>query len=69
MQFPLTFWDIGLWLTFTTLILLITAGLISPYYGQTNLLMDKKKLKAVALAMSLLFFIMVAIRVCGIMVS
>ena len=43
MQFPLGFWDISLWLAVTAIILLITTELISPYYGKTNILINKKK--------------------------
>jgi len=60
---PLTFWDISLWLAVTAIILLITAELISPYYGHTNLLIDKKKLKNAALTLSVLFLITVAVRI------
>jgi len=63
MQFPLNFWDINLWLAVTAIILLITAELISPYYGQTNLLINKKKLKKAALIVGILFLITIAIRV------
>ena len=44
MSFPLTFWDISLWLVITAIILLITSVLISPYYGKTNILINKKRL-------------------------
>jgi len=43
MNFPLGFWDINIWLAVTAIILLITSELISPYYGKTNLLINKKK--------------------------
>jgi cytosine/uracil/thiamine/allantoin permease len=69
MQIPLTFWDISLWLAVTAIILLITAELISPYYGQTNLLIDKKKLKNAALITAILFLITVAIRIYGIITA
>jgi hypothetical protein len=69
MQIPLTFWDISLWLAVTAIILLITAELISPYYGQTNLLIDKKKLKNAALITAVLFLITVAIRIYGIITA
>jgi hypothetical protein len=68
MDFPLSFWDINLWLAITAIILLITSELISPYYGKTRLLINKKRLKNVALAMSILFLITVAIRIYGIMI-
>ena len=69
MQFPLSFWDISLWLAVTAIILLITSELISPYYGRTNLLVNKKRLKNVSLTVSILFLITVAIRVYGIIAS
>ncbi len=69
MQIPLTFWDISLWLAVTSIILLITAELISPYYGQTNLLINKKKLKNAALITGILFLITVAIRIYGIIMT
>jgi len=66
MNFPLSFWDITLWLAVTAIILLIASELISPYYGKTNLLINKKRLKNAALTMGILFFITVAIRIYGI---
>jgi len=69
MQFPLGFWDISLWLAVTAIILLTTSELISPYYGQTNLLINKKRLRNVALTVSTLFLITVAIRIATIIIS
>jgi hypothetical protein len=69
MTFPLAFWDISLWLAVTAIILLITSELISPYYGRTNLLINKKRLKNTALTVSILFLATVAIRVANIIIS
>jgi hypothetical protein len=69
MIFPLSFWDISLWLAVTAIILLITSELISPYYGKTNLLINKKRLRNVALIMSTLFLITVALRIYEIITS
>jgi hypothetical protein len=69
MDFPLSFWDISLWLAVTAIILLITSELISPYYGKTNLLINKKRLRNVALTISIMFLITVAIRIYGIITS
>jgi hypothetical protein len=69
MQIPLGFWDISLWLAVTAIILLITAELISPYYGQTNLRINKKKLKNAALVLGILFLITVAMRIYGIITA
>jgi len=69
MNFPLSFWDISLWLAITAIILLITSELISPYYGKTNLQINKKRLKNAALTIGILFLITVAIRIYSIITS
>ena len=69
MQFPLTFNDISLWLAITSIILLITSELISPHYGRTNLLINKKLLRNTALALGTLFLLTVAIRIMAIITS
>jgi hypothetical protein len=69
MQIPLTFWDTSLVLALTAITLLVTVELSSPYYGQTNLLINKKRLKNVALTAALLFLVTVAIRIYGILTS
>lgn len=69
MQFPLTFWDISLWLAVTAIILLVTAELISPYYGKTNLVIEKRRLRQTALLLGILFMITVMIRIYGIIIS
>jgi hypothetical protein len=69
MGFPLSFWDISLWLAVTAIILLITSELVSPYYGKTNLLIKKKRLRNVAIIVSALFLIAVAIRIATTIIS
>ena len=69
MSFPLSLWDTSLWVAITAIILLITSEFISPYYGKTNLLINRKRLRNVALAVSILFLITVAIRIATIIVS
>ena len=60
-MFPLTFWDFGLWLAITAIILLATVEFISPYHGMTNLLIEKKKLKHAALMIGTLFLFLIII--------
>ncbi len=69
MDFPLGFWDVSLWLAVTAIILLVTSELISPYYGKTSLIINRKKLRNVALAVSALFLITVAIRIISIIIN
>jgi len=68
-RFPLTFWDISLWLAVTAVILLATSELVSPYYGKTNLLINKKRLRGAALLLGVLFMITVLIRIYEIIIS
>jgi len=63
MQFPLSIYDLSLWLAITAIILLITSELLSPNYGRTNLIIEKKRLKKAALTLSILFMITVFIRI------
>ena len=63
MQFPLTFSDITLWLAITSIILLATSELISPYYGKTNLIIEKNRLRIVALTIGILFILMIVIQI------
>lgn len=69
MQFPLSFWDLTLWIGITALILLITAELTSPYNSQTNLLINNNRLEKTALTMGILLMITVAIHIYGITTS
>ena len=69
MAFPLSFWDISLWLAITAIILLITSEMLSPQYGKINIQINKKKLRNAALAVSILFLITVAIRIINIILT
>jgi hypothetical protein len=69
MQIPFDFWNVSLWLAVTGIILLITAQLASAYDGSASIMVDLKKLKTAALLMGALFFVTVAIRICGIVTS
>lgn len=69
MDFPLGFWDISLWLAITAIILLVTSELISPYYGKTNLIINKKRLRNIALATSTLFLITVAVIIASMIIT
>jgi hypothetical protein len=67
MTFPLSFWDISLLLAVTAIILLITSEMLSPHYGKTNILINKKKLKNAAIIISAIFLTTIAAKIAGIM--
>jgi len=69
MQFPLSLWDISLWLAITATILLTASEMLSSYYGKINFLIIKKKLRNAALVISSLFLITVTIRVFNIILA
>jgi len=68
MQFPLSFWDFGLWLAVVSIILLATAEIISSYNGEATIFIEKSRLEKAALVLGLIFIFIVAIRVYEIIV-
>jgi len=66
MTFPLGLLDISLWLAIAAIMLLITSQMLSPRYSKINILIDRKKLKNVAYAVSILFLATIAIRIISI---
>jgi len=63
MNFPLGFYDIGLWLAMTSIILLATSELLNRSYGETNLRVDTVRLRNAAKILGIIFLITVSIRV------
>lgn len=64
MKFPLTIWDISLWIAVMAIILLVTTELISPYseyFG--DFVIEKKRLRLIALILGAAFMITVLLRV------
>ena len=68
-MFPLDFTEISLFLAATSITLLVTSELLSPYYGKTNLKINTKRLRNAALATSTLFLATVATRVISIILN
>lgn len=69
MMFPLSMWDISLWLAATSIILLITSELLAPYYSRLGVLINRKRLKNTVLTFATLFLATVVIRVVSIILS
>lgn len=63
MRFPLDLYDISLWLAVTAIVLITTAEFFSTRYGQTGLIIEKGRLRTIALIFSALFLSTVAIRI------
>jgi len=69
MMFPLNLWDVSLLLATLAIILLITSELLLLHYGRVSILINKKRLRNTATAVSVLFLITVAVRIAGIILS
>jgi hypothetical protein len=67
-EFALGFWDLSLWLAVTAMILLITSELLSPYYSRTGVLLNRRRLRVIALIVASLFLVTVAYRAYAIIV-
>lgn len=63
MSFPLNFWDISLLLAATSLVLIVTSGILSEPNDRIHFDVNKKRLNQAALAVSALFFLTVIIRI------
>ena len=63
MWFPLGFWDLSLWTAVVAIILLITSELLSPYYGRTGIMINRRRLRLAALIVAFVFLSTVAYRV------
>ena len=69
MAFQLSFWDLSLLTAITSIILLITSEMLSPYYGKINLPINRKRLNRAALTFSTIFLATVAIRIVSIVLA
>jgi hypothetical protein len=63
MQFPLSLEEMSLWLAIMSLVLMIAAEFVSPYNGQINLMIDKGRLRTVALISSAIYLGTIIIQV------
>jgi hypothetical protein len=69
MQFPLGFWDLSLWTAVVAIILLITSELLSPYYGRTGIVINRRRLRFAALLVAFVFLSTVVYRVYEIVIK
>jgi hypothetical protein len=63
MYFPLSLWDISLWVAVTAIILLVTSELLAPYsdyFG--DFVIEKTRLRIAALILSAAFMVTVLLR-------
>lgn len=66
---PLLFDDVSLLVAVGSIVVLITAELSSPYYGQTTLTINRQKLKNTGYFLAVVFVIFMIIRLTTIVTS
>jgi hypothetical protein len=62
---PLTLWDLSLFTAVVAIVLLVTSELLSPYYARTAIVIERKRLRLVALIVAIIFLGTVAYRMYG----
>ena len=63
MNFPLSIWDISLWIAITAIILLVTSELIAPYSDHFgDFVIEKTRLRLAALVLGGAFMVTVLLR-------
>ncbi len=60
---PLGLADLSLFIAILAVILSLTSELVSPYYGITGIVIDRKRFRTVSLIVAIVFFITVAYRI------
>ncbi|MGD8506192.1 MAG: hypothetical protein PVF15_05950 [Candidatus Bathyarchaeota archaeon] len=64
MGFPLSLWDISLWIAVTAIILLVTSELLAPYSDHFgDFVIEKTRLRLVALVLGVAFMVTVLLRI------
>ncbi len=69
MRLPLNFTDISLLLAFIAIVLLITSEMFSFYYGKINIQINRKRLRNVALLISILFLATLVLRIASMVLT
>jgi len=62
--FPLSIWDVSVWIAFMAIILLITSELLAPYSNNLgDFVIDKKRLRLAALVLGVAFTVTVLLHI------
>ena len=62
MSFDISLWDLGIWFAFSSIIMLLVSEVVSPYYGRTNVLLEIKKMRKIAIGFGIAFIIIASLK-------
>lgn len=63
MGFPLNLWNLGLWLAFSSIVLLVTSEVLLDLIGGSRVRLDRKRLRQAGFAVAILFLVTIALRI------
>ncbi len=66
MAFPLSLWDLSLWLAASSIELLVTSEVLLELIGKGNARLDRTRIRNAGLVCAVLFLVTIAIRILGI---
>jgi len=69
MAFPLSLWDLSLWLAASSIELLVTSEVLLELIGKGNARLDRTRIRNAGIICAVLFLITIAIRILDIAVG
>lgn len=62
MSFDISVWQLALWSAVSSIIVLVTAEFISPYYGKLRLAANPARMRLVGMGLGAVFFVCISIH-------
>ncbi len=63
MRLPLNLWDISFWLAIAAILMIFASEFLSPHYSKTKVQVDRKRLRNLAIIVSILFLATFILRI------
>lgn len=69
MAFPLSLWDLSLWLAASSIELLVTSEVLLELIGKGNARLDRTRIRNAGIVCAVLFLVTIAIRILDVALS
>jgi hypothetical protein len=69
LAFPLSLWDLSLWLAASSIELLVTSEVLLELIGKDNARLNRTRIRNVGIACTVLFFVTIALRILDVVLS
>jgi uncharacterized membrane protein len=67
LAFPLSLWDLSLWLAASSIVLLVTSEVLLELIGKDHARLDRTRVRNVGIAVAVLFLVTIALRILDIL--